>query len=75
MELLETLFRAGYQKEKYLLLIEANTKLDVLKFFLRISWEIKSLDNKKYIMLSKKLEEVGLMLGGWKRHSYTKTNA
>jgi hypothetical protein len=28
-------------------------------------WETKSLDNKKYIALSVKLDEVGKMLGGW----------
>ncbi len=30
-----------------------------------ILWETKSLDDKKYIGLSEKLEEVGKMLGGW----------
>jgi hypothetical protein len=40
-------------------------KLDTLKVLLMILWETKSLDNKKYILLSEKLEEVGKMLGGW----------
>ena len=40
-------------------------KLDLLKFFLQISWEIKALDNKKYITLSEKLGEIGKMIGGW----------
>ena len=30
-----------------------------------ILWETKSLDNKKYIALSLKIEEIGKMLGGW----------
>jgi len=30
-----------------------------------ILWETKSLDNKKYIALSIKIEEIGRMLGGW----------
>jgi len=37
----------------------------LLKFFLRISWEIKAVDNKKYIALSERLDEIGKMLGGW----------
>jgi len=37
----------------------------LLKFFLRISWEIKAVDNKKYIALSERLDETGKMLGGW----------
>ena len=51
--------------EKLISLKNASLKLDLLKFFLQISWEIKSLDNKKYIKLSEKLNEIGKMLGGW----------
>lgn len=40
-------------------------KIDTLKILLMILWETKSLDNKKYIALSLKIEEVGKMLGGW----------
>ena len=30
-----------------------------------MSWDIKALDNKKYIALSEALSEPGKMLGGW----------
>lgn len=40
-------------------------KTDTLKVLLLILWETKSLDNKKYIALSVKVDEVGRMLGGW----------
>ena len=30
-------------------------------------WELKLLDNKKYISVSAPLIEVGKMLGGWQR--------
>ncbi len=40
-------------------------KVDTIKVLLLILWETKSLDNKKYIALSLKLDEVGKMLGGW----------
>ena len=43
----------------------AMRKLDTLKVFLLILWETKSLDNKKYIALSLKIDEIGRMLGGW----------
>jgi len=43
------------------------TTLDALKFFLQISWEIHSLDTKKYLALSEKLDEIGRMLGGWRK--------
>jgi len=40
-------------------------KVDTVKIFLLILWETKSLDNKKYITLSVKLDGIGRMLGGW----------
>ena len=43
----------------------ANRKLDTIKIFLLILWETDSLDNKKYINLSEKLDEIGKVLGGW----------
>jgi hypothetical protein len=46
---------------------KASSKLDMLKFFLQISWEIKSIDSKKYIILSEHLDEIGKMLGGWQK--------
>lgn len=46
---------------------DASLNLDMLKFFLRVAWEIKALDNKKYATLSERLDEIGKMLGGWIR--------
>lgn len=40
-------------------------KLDTTKILLMVLWETKSLDNKKYIALSIKMDEIGRMLGGW----------
>jgi len=57
-------FHSG-KGEKLIYLIQASVKLDLLKFFLQIAWEIKALDNKKYIRLSEKLDEIGRMLDGW----------
>lgn len=69
VEVLEFIFSATYlQASKKLdCANKASIKLDLLKFFLRIVWEIKVLDNKKYILISEKLDEIGKMLGGWIR--------
>lgn len=53
------------RERKLPVVLEASAKLDSLKFFLQIAWEIKALDNKKYASLSEALNEVGRMLGGW----------
>ena len=67
LETIEFIVKANYSDkiEKLISLKRASVKLDLLKFFLQISWEVKSLDNKKYVLLSEKLNEIGRMLGGW----------
>jgi len=40
-------------------------KTDTLKILLMVLWEIKALDDKKYIALSTGIDEIGKMLGGW----------
>ena len=40
-------------------------KIDTIKILLMILWETKSLDDKKYISLSEKIENISKMLGGW----------
>ncbi|MBU3925726.1 diversity-generating retroelement protein Avd [Patescibacteria group bacterium] len=55
------------KNQKLPYLQKANSKLDLLKFFLQLAWEIKSLDDRKYIILSEHLNEIGRMLGGWQR--------
>ncbi len=42
-----------------------SVKLDLLKFLLKISWELKIFNTKKYVELSLSVDEVGRMLGGW----------
>ena len=77
LDTIELLFIASYlgKEQKYPLLQKANGKLDLLKFFLQITWELKVLDTKKYTELSKSLDEIGRMLGGWRKGLENKTLA
>ncbi len=77
LEALENMFIASYlpKEQKLPCLQKATTKLDLLKFFLQISWEIKAIDTKKYIALSGELNEIGRMLGGWQRGIVSKENS
>lgn len=61
------MFTAGRmpKNQKLPYLKSSGIKLDTLKFLLQMAWEIKSLDNKKYIIISEKLDAIGKMLGGW----------
>ena len=67
IESIEAIVTASFlmreQKLPYIRL--AIRKIDTLKIFLMMLWETKSSDNKKYITLSERIDEVGKMLGGW----------
>jgi len=67
VEIVEYVVVASYlsKQDKLPYLKKAALKLDVLKFFLQVAWEIKALDTKKYITLSEHLDEIGRMQGGW----------
>lgn len=77
LDTVELLFIASYlsKEQKLPILQKAGGKLDLLKFFLQITWEMNVLDNKKYIALSEQLNEIGKMLGGWMRGIQNKTLA
>jgi len=67
VEIIEAIAAATFlsPEEKYPYVRLAIKKLDALKVLLMILWETKSIDDKKYIALSVKLEEIGQNLGGW----------
>ena len=67
IEIIEFIAIASFlSKEEKLPYIKVSIrKTDTLKVLLMVLWETKSLDNKKYIALSVKIEEIGKMLGGW----------
>jgi len=69
LETLELLLAAGNaaKSDKLALIRQASVKFDALKFFIRIARELDILDLKKYLILQKQLQEIGLMLGGWLR--------
>ncbi len=53
------------RQEKQPFVRAAIREIDTLKILIMVLWEAKSLDNKKYITLSLKIDEIGKMLGGW----------
>ena len=69
LALLENIFVSIYlsPEQKILKLIIAISKLDGVKFFLQIAWENKCISKEKYLELSESLNEIGRMLGGWKK--------
>ena len=56
-------FLAKAEKRTYVTI--AIRKTDTIKVLMMVLWETRSLDSKKYIALSSRLEEIGKKLGGW----------
>ena len=77
LETTECIFSAmtAEKNAKLPFLQRASKKLDLAKFLLRIAWETKSFDGKKYIAISELLDEIGRQLGGWQRKLIQETPA
>ena len=75
LALLENIFISIYlpPEQKISRLVIAISKLDGVKFFLQIAWENKCVSNEKYSVLSEHLNEIGRMLGGWRKGLEKKT--
>ena len=67
VEIMEAIAIASFlsQENKLPYVRLAIRKTDTLRVLLMVLWETKSLDDKKYITLSSKIEVFGRMLGGW----------
>lgn len=67
LDIVELLLITAYSPiyEKFGLLKKVDTKINFLKLLIRLANETKILDNKKYLVLQEKLQEIGKMLGGW----------
>ena len=69
LDVLELSFASSYlpPNQKVILLSKNISRLDILKFFLQLAWESKIIPTDKYADISEKLNEIGRMLGGWKK--------
>jgi hypothetical protein len=66
-KILELFLKAKYRKEKKAMLDDANIELEILRFQLRLSKDLKVLPVKSYGFGSKCLLEVGSQAGGWSK--------
>ena len=67
LNILEGLIRVGYlpQEARPTKLVSISAEIDMLRVFLRLSFDVKALTQKKALPLQEKLDEIGRMLGGW----------
>lgn len=77
LDLLELLRKAVYTpiNKKTILLEEASDKIDMSRFFLQILWEARLIPDNQYISLGTDIENLGKIVGGWKKGLISKTSA
>src|SRR3989344_7638265 len=69
LEIFESVITAAISsKEKKFPYIEKSIiSINLLKILIRLAKDIQALDPKKYLKLEQDLQEIGRMLGGWKK--------
>ncbi len=77
LDLLELLQKTIYTPvdKKVFLLNVTSEKIDMVRFFMQILWENKFCPNKQYVSIETDIQNLGRMIGGWKKGLLSKTSA
>lgn len=67
MDVLERLVEATYTRERMALLAQANLGIEKLRFLFRLATDLRHFDLARYEHAARALDEVGRMVGGWKK--------
>ena len=68
LDVLGSLINATYSKRKTHALAEANQQLAVVRHLWRLCFELKVLDQRRYLFGAELLVTLGKQIGGWQRH-------
>ena len=63
-DLLETLIRAKYTRQRQSLLEQANLTLEILRFQMRLAKDLQCLKVESYGFATKAIDEIGKLVGG-----------
>jgi hypothetical protein len=66
-DLLETLIRARYTRQRQPLLEQANLTLEILRFQVRLAKDLQCLKIDSYAFAARAIDEIGRLVGGWLR--------
>lgn len=65
LDTLELFLEAVYSREKTPLLQKANVKLEKTRYYVRLCKDLKLISLDRYEVISKKINDIGIQLGGW----------
>jgi hypothetical protein len=67
LDIVEGIIEARYSREKQDVLRRIDLDMEKLRVLLRMCHDLKHLDHKGYEFASKKINEAGRMVGGWRK--------
>jgi hypothetical protein len=69
LDVLERLIEATYTRARSPMLAAANLGIEKLRLLFRLSLDLKFLDMRRYEHAARSLDEIGRMIGGWRKAS------
>jgi hypothetical protein len=63
--ILELLLRAKFSRQKTIYLSDANMELEVLRFQIRLSKDLKAMPDRSHGHAAKTMQGIGSQIGGW----------
>ena len=73
LEILDHLITATFTRNRESALAGANLGLDRLRLLMRLSQDLRFIDRKRYEFAARGLDEVGRLIGGWKKAHHAQT--
>lgn len=67
LDILEALIEATYSRDRRNQLTRANMGVEKLRFLFRLATALKYLDVRRYTHAARQLDEIGRMIGGWRK--------
>ena len=65
LDVMDSLVAATYTRGRDGLLADANLGLERLRYFMRLSFDLRLIDTKRYEHAARSIDDVGRMIGGW----------
>jgi hypothetical protein len=69
LDVLERLIEATYTRARGPMLTAANLGIEKLRLLFRLSLDLKFLDMRRYEHAARSLDEIGRLIGGWRKAS------
>lgn len=67
LDVLERLIEATYTRQRTYMLEQANLGVEKLRFLFRLATDLRHVDTRRYEHAARTLDEIGRLVGGWRK--------